>query len=76
MGDPIDLRTNPIFIAEEIYCDPISSSSYKMAVGTEKGACSYYTKVTIVKGPLPSGGIEELRKALSETLEKLGKPSE
>jgi hypothetical protein len=72
MGDPIDLHLQPlIFFAEEI-------CPYKDGwIGIEKGGCSYYTNVAIVKSTgdrIPEGQIELLRKALSDALKncKLG----
>jgi hypothetical protein len=46
MGNPIDLRFIPIFIAREIYDFP-RFPGYRVVVG-EEAACSYYTKVAIV----------------------------
>jgi len=64
MANAVDLRMNPIFVAENLYC------SEEMAIGREFN-CSYYTTVTIFKGDPDKIQLETLRNALVAALEKL-----
>jgi hypothetical protein len=67
MGKPIDLKGYPIFVASDI--EPFSFGNYEVWVGNE-GACSFYTKVAIIKedGKIDDGTLKKLRDALAKVL--------
>ena len=68
MANPIDLTSQPKFVAEDIVVDRRRC----MVVGIENklGDCSYYTVMTIIGEKIEVGSIDELKEALAEELEK------
>jgi hypothetical protein len=73
MGEPVDLTTNPIFIAKELYYYP-DFQGYKVAIGKEQAGtgCSYYTNVVIIESSINESDIKKLRDDLAIEVGKLG----
>jgi hypothetical protein len=73
MANRINLKSDPVFIADKLYyTDKSPLFKYKAALGIEKN-CSYYTSALIIEGNpqnISDQDIDELREALAKELEK------
>jgi hypothetical protein len=70
MGDPVDLRSYPIFKCEKIYYyNELPDFPYKVAVGRE-GGCSFYTKAILIetRDNLDNDTLDRLRAQLERLL--------
>jgi hypothetical protein len=65
MGDPVELKRQPLFIADDI--DDLILHNTRVIVGKEGAGCSFYTNNFIIKRDgLSQSDLDALKKELYE----------